>query len=282
MNSFLLVRHFWNNITIQNNDIFRVQNSCYLRGTTAGADTGWVVSENTFGSSVTADKNIFRGTLLGNCVSFAIRDNLINGVVSTATSTAKMTGIQTALVINGGTIERNIIRDIKQINTGTFGAAGIDLTGGNNILVRNNFVSDILPGIESRSGGVGDIYQIVFTFASPVIYTGVNFTGTGMVSGSSGNGTNTITVDLSGVTTSQTITVTLTCVSDGVNMGDVPTSMQVLVGDVNADGVVDSSDVALTKSQLGLPVDEMNFRADLNASDSITSADVALVKANIS
>ena len=81
--------------------------------------------------------------LVGNCTGFLVTGNTIAGVQSTSTSTAKMTGIQTALVINGGTIEKNTIRDIKQINTGTYGAAGIDMTGGNNILVRNNFISDI-------------------------------------------------------------------------------------------------------------------------------------------
>ena len=115
-----------NNITIQNNNIFRVQNSCYLRGTTAGTDTGWVITGNTFGSTVPADKNIFRGMLVGNCQGFLISGNTIMGVASTAASTAKMTGIQTALVINGGTIEKNMISDIKQTNTGTYGAAGID------------------------------------------------------------------------------------------------------------------------------------------------------------
>ena len=132
-----------NNITIQNNNIFRVQNSCYLRGTTAGTDTGLVVTGNTFGSTVAGDKNIFRGMLVGNSTGFLIRGNTINGVVSTASSTSKTTGIQTALVINGGTIEKNVISDIKQINPGTYGATGIDLTGGNNILVKNNFVSDV-------------------------------------------------------------------------------------------------------------------------------------------
>ena len=116
-----------NNITIQNNAIFRVQNSCYLRGTTAGTDSGWVVTGNTFGSTVPADKNIFRGMLVGNCTGFLITGNTISGVASTATSTSKMTGIQTALVINGGTIEKNMISDIKQTNPGTYGATGIDL-----------------------------------------------------------------------------------------------------------------------------------------------------------
>lgn len=140
-----------NNITVQNNNIYRVQNSCYLRGTTAGTDTGLVATGNTFGSTVPGDKNTFRGIGVFNSTGFLITGNTINGVVSTTTSTSKMTGIQTGLVINGGTIEKNKISDIKQINPGTYGATGIDLTGGNNILVKNNFVSDVNHDI---SGGI--------------------------------------------------------------------------------------------------------------------------------
>ena len=36
-------------------------------------------------------------------------------------------------------------------NTGTYGATGIDMTGGNNILVKNNFVSDVN---HNQSGGI--------------------------------------------------------------------------------------------------------------------------------
>lgn len=139
-----------NNITIQNNNIFRVQNSCYLRGTATGTDTGLVVTGNTFGSTVAGDKNIFRGMGVFNSTGFLVTGNTINGVVSAAGDTSKMTGIQTGLVINGGTIEKNKISDIKQIHTGTYGATGIDLTG-NNILVKNNFVSDVN---HDNSGGI--------------------------------------------------------------------------------------------------------------------------------
>ena len=52
---------------------------------------------------------------------------------------------------------RRIIRDIKQINTVTYGAAGIDMTGGNNILVRNNFISDI-----NHDMSVGAAFSLTF------------------------------------------------------------------------------------------------------------------------
>jgi hypothetical protein len=54
-----------------------------------------------------------------------------------------------------------------------------------------------------------------------------------MVSSFSGSGTSQITVNLTGVTNVQRITVTLHNVNDGTSNGDVSVSMGVLVGDVN-------------------------------------------------
>ncbi len=133
-----------NNILVQNNNIFRVQNSCDLRGTTLAADTGWVVTGNICGSTVPADKNTLRGIRVGNCQGFLISGNTVSGIASTPSSSTRVAGIQTNLVINGGTITQNKIRDIMQLNPAqTVGAAGIDLAGGNNIVVTNNFVSNL-------------------------------------------------------------------------------------------------------------------------------------------
>jgi len=136
-----------------------------------------------------------------------------------------------------------------------------------------------LPGIESRSGGGGGNYEIVFTFASPVTVANALVTsGNGMVLSASGNGTNTITVDLGSVTDVQCLGVTLACANDGQRSGDVPISMTVLVGDVNANGTVNAGDVALAKSHLGEAANAGNFRADVNANGTVNAGDVALVK----
>ena len=62
---------------------------------------------------------------------------------------------------------------------------------------------------------------------------------------------NQISVSLNGVTNVQTITVTLSSVSDGLNSADVPVSMGVLIGDTNGNGIVNSSDIGQTKSHTG-------------------------------
>src|SRR4029077_12310652 len=41
------------------------------------------------------------------------------------------------------TIQGNNVQGIINTNTGTYGAFGLDVSGGNNIVVKNNFVSNI-------------------------------------------------------------------------------------------------------------------------------------------
>lgn len=137
------------------------------------------------------------------------------------------------------------------------------------------------PGIECRSGGPTNDYQVVLTFANPVTFTGAAVTtGAGTVSGTDGNGTNTITVNLTGVTNAQAIAVTVSNLSDGINTGDLIVPMDLLVGDTNDNGTVNAADVAQTKSHLGQVVDATNFRSDVNANGSINAADTAIVKQN--
>ena len=54
--------------------------------------------------------------------------------------------------------------------------------------------------------------------------------------------------------------------------------MDLLVGDTNADGFVNSADISQTKSQSGQSVTGSNFREDVNADGFINSADISLVK----
>src|SRR5437899_790640 len=134
-------------------------------------------------------------------------------------------------------------------------------------------------GVECRTGPT---YQMIINFATSVTVESAAVTsGTGMVSSLSGSGTPQITVNLTGVTDVQRITVTLHNVNDGTTTGDVPVSMGVLVGDVNGSTGVNSTDVALTKSQVGQTVMSSNFREDVNASGTITATDVTIVKSDV-
>jgi len=136
-------------------------------------------------------------------------------------------------------------------------------------------------GIECRSGGATNDYQMIINFATTVTVGSASVTsGTGSVSSFSVSGSQ-VTVNLTGVTNVQRITMTLHNVNDGTHTGNVPISMGVLVGDVNGNAAVNATDVIITKSQVGQVVGGTNFREDVNVNGSINAADVALVKSKV-
>src|SRR6202011_565098 len=136
-------------------------------------------------------------------------------------------------------------------------------------------------GVECRSGGSTNDYQMIINFATSVTVENALVTsGTGSVSSFTVSGSQ-VTVNLTGVTNVQRITVTLMNVNDGTHMGDVPVSMGVLVGDVNGNALVNAGDVSLTKSQVGVAVSGSNFREDVNVNGLINSVDVAQVKSKV-
>ncbi|MGH8092473.1 MAG: TIGR02597 family protein [Chthoniobacterales bacterium] len=135
------------------------------------------------------------------------------------------------------------------------------------------------PGIECRSGGASNSYQIILSFPTLVTYTGVSITsGTGSIGDASGSGTAVVTVNLTGATNAQYVTVTLAGVSDGTNTNDVAARMGILIGDTNGDGAVNAGDIGQTKSQSGQPVTAANFREDVTVDGSINAGDIGLVK----
>jgi hypothetical protein len=93
-------------------------------------------------------------------------------------------------------------------------------------------------------------------------------------------------VNLTGVPNAQYTTVILTGAVDSTGAtGNVSGTMGVLIGDVNANGVLTNADVSLVKAQVaaGGSVDPSgsNFRDDVNANGVITNADVSLTKAQV-
>jgi hypothetical protein len=134
------------------------------------------------------------------------------------------------------------------------------------------------PGIECRSGGATNDYQIVVTFGGPVTFSAAQVTqGTGSVSSTSTNN-NQVLINLTGVTNAQTIQVTLASVNDGTSTTNVSIPMSILIGDTNADRFTDAVDVSQTKSQSGNAVSTANFREDVNVDGFIDAVDASLVK----
>ena len=139
-------------------------------------------------------------------------------------------------------------------------------------------------GVECRSGGANGDYTIIFTFALPLTSVGGRSvtTGTGSISSSAidSNDAHRYIVSLTGVTNAQYITVSLTNVTDsaGNSSSAISVSMGVLLGDVNANGFVNSADVSQTQSQSGKAVKNGNFREDVTVDGLVDSADVSLVQ----
>jgi uncharacterized repeat protein (TIGR03803 family) len=136
------------------------------------------------------------------------------------------------------------------------------------------------PGIECRSGGANGDYQVVATFVLPVTFTSATVSsGTGRVAAALASG-NQVFVNLTGVTNAQRITLTLVGVNDGTSSVGVPVSMGVLLGDVNASGRVDGTDVSLVRQQNFQPLtqDPPTFREDIDASGRIDGTDVSIAR----
>ncbi|MEO5856810.1 MAG: hypothetical protein ABIR21_12240 [Chthoniobacterales bacterium] len=137
------------------------------------------------------------------------------------------------------------------------------------------------PGVECRN--TGGNHSLVFTFSNPMASGQANLTsGAGKVAGSPTFTGNTMTVNLTGVSDEQKITVTLTGLTDtfAQSLPDTAVSVNILIGDTNGNKTVSASDIAQTKSQSGATANATNFRTDLNASGGVTASDIAQAKAN--
>jgi len=143
-------------------------------------------------------------------------------------------------------------------------------------------------GIECRRGGTAGgssgNYQVVVTFARPIGLNGATVTpgsgGTASVSGAPSVSGNQVTVNLTNVSNAQTLTVNLLGVNDSINTDDVPVRLSILVGDTTGNGLVNSSDVAQTRSQSGQALTAANFREDVTANGLIDSSDIGLVQSH--
>jgi hypothetical protein len=145
------------------------------------------------------------------------------------------------------------------------------------------------PAIECRSGGTTSDYTIVLTFNANVtvngnpqaaVTAGIATIGSGGIHNGGRaivNG-NLVTIPLTNVANAQTIQVTLYGLYGSTNLV-IP--MSILVGDTNANGTVNASDVSQTKARVGQQINASNFRSDVNANGYIDAADIALVKSRV-
>jgi hypothetical protein len=134
-------------------------------------------------------------------------------------------------------------------------------------------------GIECRNG----VHTLIFTFGRDLDSVGsVSVTeGSATPDGDMGPGPNQYTVTLTGIVpNAQYITVTLNNVEDvsGATF-NASGRMGVLLGDTNATGGVNATDIGEVKTQAGEAVTQSNFRTDLIVSGHVNASDVGSVKA---
>ena len=133
-----------------------------------------------------------------------------------------------------------------------------------------------VSGVECRSATT---YNAVFTFDAPVTSGQVTVTGGTATVGAVTFSGNSMTAQLTGVTTAEVVTLhTQNINGDGLPHGDVPFGF--LVADANASRVVDKPDQTLVQGQLNQTVTSSNFREDLNADGLINNTDLNLVRTN--
>jgi hypothetical protein len=148
----------------------------------------------------------------------------------------------------------------------------------------SDFDIDLLPpaaGIECRAGqgANSNDHKVVITLPANVTAVGGAKVASGNGSVSSFNfSAGVATVNLTGVTNAQRLTIELTDVNNGTDLGIALVPMAVLLGDTTADGAVNSADISQTKSRSGQAVGSGNFRSDVTVDNALNSADISLVK----
>jgi hypothetical protein len=121
----------------------------------------------------------------------------------------------------------------------------------------------------------------VFTFNNPIATSTATVTaGTATIAGSPIIAGNTVTVNLTGVANAQTVTITLSEITDSFGQSLAPISVSVgfLLGDTNGDGVVNGGDALQTRNRAGQVTDATNFRSDFNLDGVVNGGDVIVAR----
>jgi hypothetical protein len=138
-------------------------------------------------------------------------------------------------------------------------------------------------GIECRTPGANNSYQLVFTFDHSLQSAGAASPTPNTVTAATpviGPEPNQVTVDLTGVSNAQHVIVNLSNVRDisGAVLATVVGRMDVLIGDTTANAHVNSSDISDVQSHTGQAATSSNFRDDVTTNGLINSSDISTVQ----
>ena len=140
-------------------------------------------------------------------------------------------------------------------------------------------------GVEDRSGGPNKKYTVVMTFDQNIVSVGSASSTCGSVQSIVIDSADPHKVKLNLVNVAHgcngsTITVTADSITDdqGNVLDSASVGLGLLLGDVNADRVVNRSDYNEAQMHKGQKADEENFRNDVNANGHIEHSDIALIR----
>jgi hypothetical protein len=150
-------------------------------------------------------------------------------------------------------------------------------------------IGPLLPGgtpvLEPRrgEGPNNTTHHVVFVFPQTVTYTGASVTpqggGSAAVVGTTPptGPSNEVVVSFT-ASNAQTVTVNLNGVTAGAGLTSVSVPVSLLLGDVNVNGAVTSSDVSQAKVMSGNTIERDTFKNDVSANGVINSTDIGLIK----
>jgi hypothetical protein len=136
-------------LTIQNNRIFRATIGIQAIGSSAGADDGLTVVDNTIGDPVVADSIGRYGVVLGDATGASVSRNTIRNVVTSDAATTpanNATGIALTTGVTGASVTRNVVTGVRYSGPAGYGGKGIDVDTGlasSDITIANNAISDV-------------------------------------------------------------------------------------------------------------------------------------------
>jgi hypothetical protein len=168
----------YDDIVIRNNVFRRAYFGLYIGAVTASTSDNLNINNNIFGSNTAGYTLSYRGILLNGVTNSTVQLNNISNLK--VTSSVSNAGIEiTGTSSSSNTISRNSVSGIWSTSTGGWGAYGISLAGGNNHLVVNNEIYDIMTTNYSATSQTFNAFGIRLSLGSGhmIYYNSVNMFG---------------------------------------------------------------------------------------------------------
>ncbi len=180
-------------ITIQNNHISRAYNGISVIGTVLAPADSLKIIDNMIGHDSASHQIQNRGIEINRANYPIISRNKIFNIITTGF--INNAGIDIGADVIGGEITRNNITAILSLNTGGYGAYGINFssgTGTTGLLIANNFISDVRTVNYSTTTTTWNAFGIRFTGGTghKVYHNSINMFGNVTTGGSAGMSAN--------------------------------------------------------------------------------------------